>query len=132
MNVVDGLPKLARLILANLEEAGEDDLAALLNTVTKKDGSAEEVSRFCAALRNLIQKNLLVIATRRDDISRSWIPLNNSGSLDLVANTELLLQWHPKDHLWNIPQNTFRPHAVLTDAGVGAARRVLEEDGWPL
>jgi hypothetical protein len=131
MNTIDLLSNLARLILANLEEAGEDDLAALLNTVTKRRGSAGEVSRFSAALRDLIQKNLLVIAKRRDDISRQWVPLSNWESLEVVASLETLLHWYPKDHLWNMPQNTFRPHTVLTDAGIGAARRVLEEDGWP-
>jgi hypothetical protein len=131
MNVINRLPKLARLVLANLEEAGEDDLAALLNTVTGRRGSAEEVSTFSAALTDLIQKNLLAIATRRDDVSRQWIPLNNLESLDVVARLNLLLRWYPKDLLWNISQNTFRPHAVLTDAGICAARMVLEEDGWP-
>lgn len=131
MNRIGGVPKLARLILANLEEAGEDDLAALLNTITSGRGSIEELVTFIATLAELIETDLLFIATRREDVSRQWIRLSKSESLDLVARLETLMRWYSKDRLWNIPQNTFRPHVVLTDAGVLAARRVLDQDGWP-
>jgi len=128
---MSGFSELERDILATLEEAGEDDLAALLNTVRECHGSKDEIEAFRGALTRLIEGNILDIAKFRDEVSRRWIKLPKLESVALVTRLGSLLHWSPSDGLWNFPAGSPRLQVVLTDAGLTAAREILSKYGWP-
>jgi len=124
--------ELERDILATLEEAGENDLAALLNTVRECRGSIDEIEAYRAALTRLVKNNFLDIAKFRGKVSRRWIQLAQHESIALVTNVGSLLHWSPLDRLWNFPGGSPRLQVVLTDAGLAVAREILSKHGWPL
>lgn len=61
----NNLTELQRLILAILEEAGEEEFPTLMNTLLKRPGSAEQVAPVVTALTGLIQSDLIRIACSR-------------------------------------------------------------------
>ncbi len=123
--------KLERDILATLEEAGEDDLVALLNTVRECRGSGNEIDAFRTAIASLIKGNFVDIAKSRDKVSRHWIPLPTLESLALATDLGSLLHWSARDQLWNLTDGSRRLQVVLTDAGLTVAREILSKHGWP-
>ena len=128
---MDSLTELQRRILAVLEEAGEDDVSALTNSVTKRRGSADEIDAMSMALVGLINCNLIDIARSKDNVSLHWIPLPKEASLALLTDLKPFFQWSVQDQLWKWRQDASRAEVVLTDAGLIAARKILSEDDWP-
>ena len=120
-------------ILAILEEAGEEGIAALLNTVNSAGahGFEDEIEAFGRALTRLINSGLLAIASVRDSDSRHWIPLPNSEAVSLVRGLESALHWSEIDKLWIWSSSSPRAEVILTATGKVAARKVLSQGGWP-
>lgn len=118
-------------ILATLEEAGEDGIAALLNTVNAAHahGSAEEIDTFRVALTNLINRGLLEIANVRDAESKRWTPLPKSEALSVLRKLGSFLGWSRTEELWTWSSPAPRAEVLLTTAGAVAAREVLTERG---
>ncbi len=67
MNTIMELDDLERRVLANLNEAGEDYVSALLNSVVRCAGKETEPAQFVRALRRLFEFGLVEFATRRDE-----------------------------------------------------------------
>jgi hypothetical protein len=130
--IMTSLNKLERDILATLEEAGEDDLASLLNTVREGHGSSDEINAFRIAVTHLIKDDFLEIARFRDKISQHWNSVPKPESVALAAGLASLLHWSAGNQLWNFPDGSPRLQVVLTDAGLVAAREILSQDGWPV
>jgi hypothetical protein len=131
MSGSDFLNQLERDILATLEEAGEDHMAALLNTVRKCEGRASESRRFSEALTRLIGWNLIAMATEREKDSLRLVLMSQHESRQMADQLESLLSWSAREGLWIAQNNSQRPEVVLTDLGMKEARQILERDGWP-
>jgi len=125
------LSKLERDLLANLEEAAEDDIAALLNTVRECHGSAAEIDAFHAALAHLVEEQFVELSTRRDETSRRRVSMKRHETDSVLNETGTLLHWSEIDQIWKLADGPSRFQVVLTNAGVAAARRMLAQDGWP-
>src|SRR5207248_7954480 len=123
--------KVESSILATLEEAGEDGIAALLNTVNAAyaHGSPEEIDIFRAALTRLINRGLLEIANSRDPESKRWTPLPKSEALLVLQKLGSFLGWAKSEELWIWSSPAPRAEVLLTPAGAVAAREVLTERG---
>lgn len=125
--------KLESAILATLEEAGEDNLAALLNTVgdagTQQVGN--KIDEFGTALSKLIDGGFLELATSRDESSRRWIPLSGPESLQVLRQLDSFFDWSKADKVWVWSSSSPRVEALLTRAGIRAANEVLSQGGWP-
>jgi hypothetical protein len=126
------LTKWQRLVLSLLEEAGEEELTTLINTMRKRRGPIDEVGGLMATLVDLIDCGLVQLASSRDSASLRWIPLAKEEAVALGRNLKSALQWSSVDFCWR--WNTDLPSAValLTDAGFAEATRVLAEDGYPI
>lgn len=120
-----------RDILANLEESGEDDVAALINTLRLHEGSVQEIEAFRTAMTSLINRDALQLARLRDQRSRHWTPLPKQESVALITNLSSLLSWSGADKLWKWTDDLFRVEVVLTNAGSVAAQEILSQHGWP-
>jgi len=128
---MDMLTQLQRGILAVLEEAGEESLGSLRNTADECHGSPGEIDAFSSALRELLEQDYIRVANTRDELSRGWIPLSRTESLTILRDLRPFFQWSAPDQLWHWNEKAaLRPHALLTDAGLVVARRILSEDGW--
>jgi hypothetical protein len=132
MTDVNHLTKLQRLVLAALEEAGEENIGSLTNTLQKpRCGSPQEIETMIVALSGLIECDLVRIAISRNAV-RHWIDLSKEESLALVGNISSQLQWSDSERIWCWNKNAPRPEVVITKAGEAAAHQVLREDGWPI
>ena len=123
------LTKIERLVLAVLEEAGEDDISALLNTIVRYEPA--DIATVAKALRRLIESDLLRIEKAGDASSPPRKTLPRDESIDMTRELESLIQWSATDRLWVWPRSLPRAGVALTDGGLSAARQVLREDGWP-
>ena len=93
MNEIADPSKLQRLILAALEEAGEDHLSALMNTVISGRGRRAEVTAMRDALQGLQSAGLIRLARSRDKATLELVPLDESQSRFIVQSLELYLAW---------------------------------------
>jgi hypothetical protein len=132
MNDLSHLTKLQRLVLAILEEAGEEDIAALTNTLHRQRcGSSHEVEAMVPALSGLINDDLIRFASSRDPVSFQLIDWSKNDSLVLARALKSSLDWSPDEQIWKWNSELSRAEVVMTKAGGAAARQVLSEDGWP-
>lgn len=122
---------LQRRILAVLEEAGEDNVSALINTVKKCCGCIEEIETASRALTDLAKSGILNLAKVRDDASRRWIPLASEESISLLTNLQTALEWSAIERIWTWQGDEPLPRVVLTRNGCALAQQVLSEDGYP-
>ena len=126
--------EISQRLLAELEEAGEDSLPGLMNTVLKPDELAISFSEFSAAGNNLIQTGLARMFIGR---AKGVGPLMESEihSLKLFEDTMTELIIDPVDKQWTYPgkppwlMGTY-PWIVLTDAGFVSARAILARRGY--
>jgi hypothetical protein len=127
------LSQIQRQILILLEEAGEENLAALTNSVgNAHDGSPQELEVVAAALTGLFAQGLVEASTSRDATSRHWIPEPKERARLLFADLRPLLRWSASEKSWkweaaDVP----RVQALLTDTGSAAAREILAATGYP-
>lgn len=128
---MDGLTELQFRILAELEEAGEDDLSALTNTVTVTSGAIEELGEMSSALIGLLESDLLRLSRSRDTHSLRRVPLSTSESLAQLTSLESFFRWSVPDKLWRWRENVSRVELLLTTSGMTAARQLLSERGVP-
>jgi hypothetical protein len=129
---MNDLTRLEHLILATLEEAGEENVAALTNTVLKlRHGSPDEIGTMITALTRLLEAGLVEAARFRDKASRYWMPLTREESLAIIAALGLNVRWSAAEQLWKWCEDTPRAEILLTDLGLTTARQILRESGWP-
>lgn len=122
--------QMERRVLAVLEEAGEENLAALFNTVRRSDPSAG-ISEYGNALIRLLSRRLIELASARDQSSRQWVPFDFDVALSHLEQLNSLLAWSTATRIWTWNSTTPRTEVLLTDSGSTAAKNVLSEDGWP-
>jgi hypothetical protein len=124
--------KLESAILMVLEEAGEENVAALLNTVTKGHtrGATNEIDEFRRALSRLVSSGFLDVASLRDQGSRRWIPISKQDSLSLLRELDSVLHWLDADAMWIWSSPSPRAEVLLTAAGKVAAHELITEHGW--
>jgi hypothetical protein len=130
---MDELSNQERLILAVLEEAGEEHLPALVNTLEKRllGNSPGRTQAISVALGHLITHDLVRVARFRDKIHHRLVPLSVPDSLSIVTNLESLLERSRTDQLWRWKSGEPIVDVILTDSGMAAARKILSADGWP-
>jgi hypothetical protein len=121
------LSQLSLRILGALEEAGEDDAAALLNGCESRAGAGEEVHNLSRALGELVGAGLIVAARRRDEATRHWILLPAAISTELFEGIGTCVVWDEKGSYWRWTCAD-RLRAVLTETGQAAAQRLLAGD----
>jgi len=132
MSDLKQLTRLQRLVIAALEEAGEENVACLINTLRKQQsGSPEEVETMIAAIAGLIRVDLVRIAVFRDPVALHLVDLSKEESLAAISGVGRLLEWSNRERIWSWRNQQTLFEVVTTKAGKGAAEQILSEDGWP-
>lgn len=112
-------------ILSELEEAGEEELVTLINTVMPRTGEPSELDEFSSAVRDLISSG--AITTERKGISQSFEPSSimheSQSKLSVVA-------FDPVDGYWIDTTEAYDVYAIASPAGLERARRILDERGY--
>src|SRR4051812_13199438 len=122
--------QLKQKILLALEEAGEDHLSALLNTVIHGFGDPEEIAAFRTALQALVEEDLLRLARPRRPGQARLVPLSQPESVAVLAHLKSLLAWSSSEKLWKWNEEaSSRMEVVLTDEGVQDARTAAAGEG---
>jgi hypothetical protein len=128
---MNNLSALERVILAVLEEAGEEDISALTNTVRECRGALGEIDEVSAALAGLVNRGFVEVARSKDPLSLRWVPTSKQESLALLRDLKPHFHWSTVDQLWAWRTDLPRAEVLLTNIGAVEARRVLSEDGVP-
>ena len=124
------LTKLQRLILASLEEAGEDHLSALTNTVISGRGRQAEVIAMRDALEELQRAGFINFARSTDKTTLELIPMDTHSALALLQQLESYLAGLDSKNIWALVPEHSNIDILLTESGKEAARKVLSEDGF--
>jgi hypothetical protein len=126
------LAHLEYLILAALEEAGEENLVALANTVlTRRIGSSDELGKFQESLVSLFNSGLTQVSFGRDTDSLEWIPGSEEECTKFLGILPDVVRWSQTDQLWRWAGERPRPQILLTDKGMHVTRKWLSEHDWP-
>jgi hypothetical protein len=130
------LSELQQRILAELEEAGEDDVPTLMNAVMSVTGAPSDIGEFKAALVKLCDREFICMSNKQSK------PLGKLACLSLektkaeVAKISAFLIFDDARHRWidgrrvAPPYLTPFPMVVLTENGLNIARQLLDERGY--
>jgi hypothetical protein len=127
--------EVAERILAELEEAGEENVPTMLNTILPGTGDPSEVELLVGALESLVEADLVRMSTSYDAKGR-LVDLSKEESLAQIAALSSNLSFGDADRLWDdsryesgTPRDPPYPYIVITDAGMKAAREILMKRG---
>jgi hypothetical protein len=131
------LSELAQRILAELEEAGEDSIATLLNTCIVEPCRAEHPDELGAAITELIPLGLATISIGRGDDGR-LADAPSDKALQYAATLKEYVVYSDKDKVWlDIPlaeagEGEFVDpmNAVSSQAGRDVAFDILDQRGY--
>jgi len=133
MNAIAKLNELERRILAILNEAGEECVVTLLNSVLRCSGQDSELVRFVTALRQLFESGLIEFADRRDDLTREWEVHAHGQETTVKLNIlSTHLTWDGEARLWKWDGESPRLAVLLTENGAKVSHEILEKFGWEM
>ena len=132
---MSGLSELEMRVLSELEEAGEENVAAMLNTITRPVGDATELADLQRALENLLRGNFVRMSMDRDSTGRLR-DLSADESLDVIADLTSGLRFNSEKMYWTDtrhngpPYGDQFPYVVNTPAGKAKGFAILEKRGY--
>ena len=119
---MSSLSELEMRILSELEEAGEDNFTALLNTVTQSRDMPTAVAEYQRSLKRLVELGYIRMATDRD--GRGMLAdLSIEESLNRIAEISTVLEFRVSKNHWTDKRRSGPPfsepllHVVNTPAG---------------
>jgi hypothetical protein len=127
--------ELSERILATLEEAGEENIPTLMNTVVTSADVAPNVDDLQEALRELLQKRLARLATSAAPGQRLK-ELQQDVEENEIARLSDWLQYDTALRSWvdrrtsGPPYSDSYPYVKLTQAGRAASTRILSAKGY--
>lgn len=125
------LSRLERVILSLLEEAGEEGVSTLVNTISQTHESPEGAGVICRALFKLVSCGLVCLANVRNPKTLQWVEMPKEEALMLLKGASSNMHWSSNEKLWKWREERHRIEALLTEAGMIEGRKVLSEDGYP-
>ena len=129
------LSELEMRILSELEEAGEENVAAMINTVMQPVGDAAELTEMQRALENLVRADLVRMSMDRDSTGRLR-DLSAHESLNVIADLTSGLRFSSERVYWTDtrhsgpPYGDPFPYVVNTEAGKKKGFEILDERGY--
>ena len=129
--MIKGLSELERRILANLNEAGEENASALLNSTLRCSGEEMEVTRYLAALRGLYSHGLIEFATSRDGSTLKWNVLaRDHETAKIIDELYAQMTWESGSQIWRWNCDKPRLVILLTEIGIEESHDILDIFGW--
>jgi hypothetical protein len=121
-----------RRILALLNEAGEENVAALVNSVCRCAGAAVELQIVQEALKSLLSKSAIQLATSRDARTLEWRIAPTKSAFEALSAMNSRLAWSSTRRLWEWVAAEPLSVVLLTPHGTQLSTRVLRDGGWRL
>ena len=115
-------------ILSELEEAGEENVPTIANTVFEPTGSPTELSQLQQALEKLIEADFVRVALSRDATLR-LTDLSKNESLGVISNIRVHLVFKEASMHWTGGSQPW-PEIVTTEIGKMRGRQILDERGY--
>ena len=122
-------------ILAELEEAGSENIPALMNTVMVSIGAEQEATLTQQAIRNLLASKFVTL--RMSSIPKGNEPKTSDKAFAIIDELKAHLKYVNSEQHWTDErmagppffQNPV-PEIVLTDTGLLRSRSILNERGY--
>lgn len=115
-------------ILSELQEAGEENVAAMANTIFDPSGDRQQIATLRQALEELVQGGLIRMSFRTS-LTEKLVQLPEDRSLVVVRELDSGIIFRDSDRHWTWVSENY-PHIVATDAGLVRADDILEEHGY--
>ncbi|HRK19866.1 MAG TPA: hypothetical protein PK970_12985 [Hyphomicrobiaceae bacterium] len=114
----------AERLLSELEEAGAENVATLLNTIFAPTGSNSELETVMLAVEQLLKSGDITLETlpRRPRQHTAAVPLNVDGLPALIS-------YSTERKCWTFASDGV-PEIVLTEKGRSRSRAILERRGY--
>jgi hypothetical protein len=122
------LIELERRILAVLQEAGEESIAALMNTVLQPAESPAEIEEIGQAISSLVRAGSVGLALERDQ-NRRWSLVSVAEALALASRLAAVVQFRPNAPHWTWATKA-KLQIVTTEQGASRADEILKEFGY--
>jgi hypothetical protein len=122
-------------VLAVLEEAGEENVPSLLNTVLLGSNNGKSLRVYLDALRSLVRKDFVRLSISRG-ADRRLADLSPEDSLDQIEDQTAKLKFDETELYWKDtsrvgpPYGPSYPYVVLTKSGKEKSREILTERGY--
>lgn len=129
MSVTDELTEIERRILVTLNDAGEEYVSALINTVIECEGSHSEVTSVIDALRKFLHGSFVGCAIARDTNTLELIKLAESEAIHLLNALPEQISWSQEDSLWIWTASQPRLVVLLTNSGKSMSHKVVTGTG---
>lgn len=127
------LGELAERALAELEEAGSDNIFALLNTIIAPQGHTSEIDEFRIALSSLLAHDLVTLEIARFG-HRNAEQLTREQSATVLGTLEQWFRNDPALRSWRLREGDMRhesfPAVRLTLQGRTQSEVVLDAKGY--
>ena len=129
------LSETAERILSELEEAGEEDVVTMINTITTRKGTSDEVNNLTSALHELIKADLIRMSLERGDDLR-LTELSVEESIRSAAKISDLLSFDPESNYWKDtrrtgpPYKSSYPYIINTKKGEDLGFKILDRRGY--
>lgn len=129
------LSETAQRLLSELEEAGQENIPALLNAVTQKMGAPSELAQVKDGLLSLVEAGYVRVAVKSNE-SKHWVECGASDSAVIVGKMSTVLRYRTDGKYWadagvTGPPFEFRlPQIVTTDEGQAVAQKIVRERGY--
>lgn len=132
MTTISALSDPERRILAVLNEAGDEYVTTLANSVLSGNGGSCQVDKLIHALTNLHRRSLIEFADTRDVCTLTWIVLPTSVANGLVEKLTEYMVWSEKERIWNWSSTSPRLSVLLTNEGERLGTQILRTFGWSI
>lgn len=121
------LGEIAARVLSELEEAHEEDVATLINTVMTVSGEQKEVEALTAALLQLAQSDFVRIAD--EETGKKSERQSHDLSITIIKTFAKGLVFDNREDIWSWDDARPQPCVMTTETGLEQARRILDERG---
>jgi len=132
---MNGLGEMELRILSELEEANQEDVVTLINTVTSRRGTDVEFNEFLLGLQKLVNLGHVVAARGRGS-DRRLIRLAPNESLDELDKLASLLRYDNRKSCWtdgkivSPPFDEQFPYILNTRTGKEEGFKALDARGY--
>ena len=127
------MTELEMRVLSELEEAGEEEIETMMNTVTELSGAPGEVVSLQEALKSLVTSNFILMSVRIS--SNTWDDASKAQSISNIEDASSHLTFVEKTGFWTDDRAKGSswgkmPIIVCTPKGKELAWKILDERGY--
>lgn len=130
------MEEVKKRVLSELEEAGEEEVTTLLNTVFLPTGDKIEAELVSDALGELAREGLVLVAVANTD-RKTWKILEIEDSVSEINRLPEFIHFVSKRRLWTDVRDVGPPYSmfntplvVATEQGKSRAFEILDERGY--